>query len=476
MILMRAGACVRRSVRLRVGTLVAALGVALLTTATGAVADVDLLAAWEAAQQQDPTYAAARAELAAGAARKRQGRALSLPTVTVSGTVGYGAATQDTSGAQFTGPGFGTVNGVDFRTDITGGTSTGWRITAEQPLYNAERRAGARQLELSADRAGLALSLARQDLMLRTAGTYFAVLAAEDALEETVRQKSATARALEVTQASYDDGKLPITDRNEAQARYDGILARESGARDALALARATFTELTGLPAENLRTVERDKALRPFEAGRLEGWLAKAGDGNPQVALQSIARDIARQEVEKWSAQAAPTLSLIAQAGGDRLSGNGAFGTSGIVSGNNGVIGVQLSIPLYTGGMRSARGEEAIALAEKAGYDVEAARKSVALQTRRAWLGAAGGLTRIPAYERAIESARSRLDATETGYEVGARTTLDLLNAQADLFRTVRELAQAQYQVLLDRIALARAAGELSEDVLRVVNANLVGR
>jgi outer membrane protein len=473
---MGTGACVRRMARRAYGVRAAIVGVALLACASTALADVDLLAAWEAAQQQDPTYAAARAELAAGAARNRQGRALSLPTVTVSGTVGYGAATQDTSGAQFTGPGFGTVNGVDFRTDITGGTSTGWRITAEQPLYNAERRAGARQLELSADRAELALSLARQDLMLRTARTYFAVLAAEDALEETERQKSATSRALQVAQASYDEGKLPITDRNEAQARYDGILARESGARDAVALARATFTELTGLPAENLRTVARDKALRPFEAGRLEQWLAKAGDGNPQVAMQSLARDIARQEVEKWSAQAAPTLSLIAQASGDRLSGNGAFGTSGTVSGTNSVIGVQLTIPLYTGGMRSARGEEAIALAEKAGYDVEAARKSVSLQTRSAWLGAAGGLTRIPAYERAIESARSRLDATETGFEVGARTTLDLLNAQADLFRTVRELSQAQYQVLLDRIALARAAGELSEDVLRAVNANLVGR
>jgi outer membrane protein len=368
------------------------------------------------------------------------------------------------------------VNGVDFRTDITGGTSTGWRITAEQPLYNAERRANAHQLALSADRSEVALSLARQDLMLRTARTYFAVLAAEDILEETVRQKAAAARALEVTQGSYDEGKLPITDRNEAQARFDAIVARESAAQDGLALARAEFTELTGLPPDHLRTVTRDGALRPFAAGRLDQWLAKAGDANPQVAMQSLAREMARAEVEKWSAQAAPTLSLVAQAGGDRLSGNGAYGTNGIVSANNSVIGLQLSIPLYTGGMRSARGEEAIALAEKAGYDVEAARKAVALQTRGAWLGAVGGMTRIPAYERAIESARSRLDATETGHEVGARTTLDLLNAQADLFRTMRELAHAKYQVLLDRIALARAAGELTEEDLRAVNANLVGR
>jgi len=455
-------------------TLLAAAALAL--AAPAAFADVDLLAAWEAAQAQDPAYAAARAEADAGPARGRQGRALSLPTVTLSGTVGYGAATQSSSGAQFTGPGFGTVNGVDFRTDISDGTATGWRVTVEQPLYNAERRASARQLELSADRAELTLRLARQDLMLRTARAYFDVLQAEDALAEIERQKAATARALEVVQGSYDEGRLPVTDRNEARARYDGIVARESGARDALELARAAFTDITGLPAGELRRVPADAPVRAFEAGRLEQWLAKAGDGNPQVAVQSLAREIAVQEAAKWSAQAAPTLSLVAQAAGDRLSGNGAYGTSSTVSANNSVIGVQLSIPLYTGGMRSARGDEAVALAEKARYDVEAARKSLALKTRGAWLGATSGLTRVEAYERAVESARLRLDATETGHEVGARTTLDLLNAQADLYRALRELSQAKYQLLLDRLALARAAGELSDADLAAVNANLRSR
>lgn len=448
---------------------------ALALYAHAASADVDLIAAWDAAQRQDPAFAAARAEVDAGEARGRQGRALSLPTVTLSGTVGYGAATQSSSGGQFTAPGFGTVNGVEFRTDISDGTATGWRITAEQPLYNAERRASARQLELQAGRTEVALRIARHELMLRTARAYFAVLLAQDALEEMERQKAATARALEVAQGSYDEGKLPITDRNEARARYDAIVARESGARDALDLARAAFTDLTDLPADDLRRLPVAARLRSFDAGRLEQWLAKTGDGNPQVALQSLTRDIARQDVEKWSAQAAPTLSLIAQASGDRLSGSGGFGTSSAVSANSSVIGLQLSIPLYTGGMRSARGDEAVALAEKARYDVEAIRKSVALQTRGAWLGATGGATRITAYESAVESARARLDATETGHEVGARTTLDLLNAQADLFRALRDLSQAKYQVLLDRLALARAAGELTDDDLKAVNANLGG-
>jgi outer membrane protein len=454
-----------------------ALLVALaLALAPLARADVDLMAAWDAAQRQDPTFAAARADADAGMARTRQGRALSLPTVSVSGTVGYGAMTQNTSGAQFTAPGFGTVDGVDFRTHVNDGTATGWKITAEQPLYDAQRRASARQLALSADRADVALRLARQDLMLRTARAYFAVLLAEDALTEAQRQRAAAARALEVAQGNYDEGKLPVTDRDEAQARHDAVVARESAAGDALTLARATFTDLTELPADALRPVAADSALRPFAAGRLEQWLAKSDEANPQVALQALNRDLARQEIEKWSAQAAPTLSLVAQAGGDRISGTSAYGGGGTVSGNASVIGLQLAIPLYTGGMRSARGDEAVALAEKARYDVDATRKAVARETRGAWLGATGGLSRIPAYERAIASARLRVDDTETGREVGARTTLDLLNAQADLYRTERELAHAKVQVLLDRLALARAAGELTDEDLRAVNASLAAR
>jgi outer membrane protein len=460
----------------RFGLIAPLFAAALVAAAPPALADVDLMSAWEAARQQDPTLAAARAELDAGQARGRQGQALSLPTVTVSGSVGYGAATQDTTGAQFTGPGFGTVNGVEFRTDIRDGTATGWRITAEQPIYNPERRASARQLEMQAGRAEIQMQASRQDLMLRTARAYFEVLLSEDALEEVRRQKTATARALEVAQASYDEGKLPITDRNEALARFDGIAARESAALDDLELRRAALFELTGMPADNLKRLPASAPLRPFDAGRLDAWLAKAGERNPAIGLQSLARDIAMQEIRKWDAAAAPTLSLVAQAGGDRLSGNGAFGTAASVNSTNSVVGLQLSIPLYTGGMRGARGDEAVALAEKARFEVDATRKAVLLQTRGAWLGATGGLTRIQAYERAVESARSRLDATAIGHEVGARTTLDLLNAQADLFRALRELQQAKYQVLLDRLTLAKAAGELSEEDLRAANANLTNR
>jgi outer membrane protein len=450
------------------------LGLGLAAVSSGALAQVDLMAAWDAAAQNDSAFAAARAGLQAGQARGRQGRALLLPSVTASGSVGYGSGRQSSSGAQFTAPGFGTVDGVEFRTDLHDATATGWRITAQQPLYNEELRANARQLALQSDVAELQFRAAQQELMLRTARIYFEVLLAEDALEEVRRQAAAARRALDAAKANFDEGKTPVTDRNEAQARHDESVAREALARDDLELKRAAFRDLTGLPADHLERVPPDAQLRAFDPGALEQWLARAGDGSPLIGAKALARDIAAQEVRKFSALASPTLSLVAQAGGDRLAGGSAFGGSGVVSSTNGVVSLQLAIPLYTGGLRDAKGEEALALADKARFDTEATRKAVVQQTRGAWLGTASGLARIRAQQRALESAAARLDATETGHEVGARTTLDLLNAQADYYRAQRELQQVKYQVLLDRLTLAKAAGELTVAELQAVNANLV--
>ena len=448
-------------------------GIVLSAFAPIVFAQVDLLSAWDSAQKLDSTFAAAGAELQVGQARGRQGRALFLPTVTVDGSVGYGNGQQTMSGAQFTAPGFGTVNGVDFRTDIHDGTATGWRVSVHQPIYNAELSANARQLALQSDMAELQFRAAHQDLMLRTARIYFEVLLAEDALEEIQRQAAATDRALKVAKESFDEGKSPVTDRNEAQARYDDIAAQEALAHDDLELKRAAFFDLTGLPADRLKRIPADSALRAFDAGKLDQWIAKAGDGSPLIGAKALARDIAAQEARKFGALTSPTLALVAQAGGDRLSGNGAFGTSSVVSSNSGLISLQLSVPIFTGGLRSARNEEALALADRAQFDTDATRKAVVQQTRGAWLGTTSGLARVRAREQALDSARARLDATEIGHEVGARTTLDLLSAQADLFRAQRALQQVKYQVLLDRLTLAKAAGELSVADLQSVNANL---
>ena len=451
------------------------LAAALLIAAApwAAWAGDDLLAAWQAAERHDPVFGAAREQLQAGHARQQQGSALLRPQVALTGSAGVVSSDIDTTGAQFNAPGFGNSTNAEFRTKVNAGQSAGWALVAQQPLYNAERFANARQLDRQGQLAEAQFSAARQDLILRTAHAYFGVLLAQDALETLQAQREAAARARDVASGKFDEGAAPVTDRDEARARFDEISARELTARNELEMKRTEFSDLSSLQADRLNRVKPDAAFDRLAAGTLADWSERASRQNPLVQMQELGHAVARDEIEKFRALTSPSVDLIARIADDHLHGGNGFGSTSVTS-NVRSIGVQLSIPIYEGGMRSAKRDEAEALARKAGLDVTALRQEVVRQTRAAWLGVSTGLTQIHAQEQALQSARSRLGATETGNEVGARTMLDLMNAQSDFYQAQRNLAQAKYQLLLNRLRLAATAGSLSETELREVNTYLL--
>jgi len=155
------------------------------------------------------------------------------------------------------------------------------------------------------------------------------------------------------------------------------------------------------------------------------------------------------------------------------LSGNGDFGPASNTA-SSGMIGVQLTIPVFTGGYRSAQHEEALNLAEKARLDEARARQQVALQTRAAWMGLTTGADRVAALAAAREASRARLEATRLGLEVGDRSTLDLLNAQTDAANAELALLQARIGIYTERLRLAGLAGALEEDQLKAINTGLL--
>jgi outer membrane protein len=450
--------------------------VTLLSIAPGlhtpAAAAGDLIDAWQSARQHDPVIEAARAQRQAGEARQRQGRALLLPQVAASASGGYVTSDNDTTGAQFSAPGFGASNAAAFRTRIDGRQATGWSISAQQPIYNAERFANSRQLNTQAQLAEVQFRAAEQELILRTAQAYFAVLLAEETLLTTKFQKDAAARARDIANERFDVGAAPVTDRDEAKARFDDITAQELFARDELQLKRIAFVDLTGASAIGLRRLAVGDSLDRFGVGPLAQWTERAEKRSPLIAMQSLGLDIARDEVEKFRAVFSPTLDLVARIADDRMHGSNGPGTTSITS-NTRTVGVQLSIPLYSGGMRNAKHDEAVALARKAEFDAQALRLEVLRQTQASWLGVSSGISRVNARAQALRSAQARLNATETGNEAGARTMLDLMNAQTDFYQAQRNLAQAKYQLLLDRLRLSAVAGELSDTELRDVNGAL---
>jgi outer membrane protein len=345
-------------------------------------------------------------------------------------------------------------------------------VEAHQPLISRERLARSRQLELSADISELDWQGARQTLMLNTAQSYFAVALAGESLRILQQQEAAIERELVETRDRHKLGDIPATDTYEASARVEAIKAQVLAAETDLQLKQLTLSDVTGLQPETMHMLVPASGSMPAEGRALNQWLSDAADRNLLLRAQLTRTKLATEESAKFSVAASPTIDLVAQIGQDRLSGSGDFGPA-IVNSSNKMIGIQITVPIYTGGYRSARQDEALHLADKARADADRTRQQVVLQTRAAWLGLTVGAGRIASLAEALRANRARLDATRLGRQVGDRTTLDLLNAETDTANAEFALLQARVTFLMDRLQLSALAGQLDEAALQTVNATL---
>lgn len=443
-----------------------------LLLAMSAQAANDLLADWRAASGHDPEYAAALADYSAGQAKAHQAKALWRPNIALGANLGWANQSSLTTGAAFGAPGFGTASDVDFRTKIEGGTAQGWSLILAQPLWSGERSAMTQALNVQTALAEAQLRAAKQALILRVAQAHLNLLLARESLKSAQAEQAATEHALSEARESFNAGAIPVTGVHEAQSRRDAVAAQVLAAQDALTMARADYVDLTGLPADDAAQMS-DRAGTDANPGPLETWLQRAHEQNPQVAMSRLSVDLARAEARRHDAWSGARLDLVARAGEDRLRGDSPYATSGSAHYNTGAqwVGVQLNVPLYTGGMRSAQEEEAAALAEKALAQSQKAQIDLVRQTRAAWLAVTTGVAQVHALEQARFSAAQRLDATRTGLEVGDRTVLELLDAERDLHAADLGWRQARHAVLLGRLNLAATAGILDETALQDVNA-----
>ena len=438
---------------------------------TGAHA-VDLVDVWRAALDHDAEFAAARAARAEGEARRTQAGTLWRPSVALE--VGAGIATNETAvrGARFSAPGFGQTTGVAFDTSVTNGSSGRVALALRQPLVSREREVQQRQLEISAEVADAQWQDAQQSLVLRSAERYFDAALAAEQLRLLSRQQTAVDKAYVEAKDRFRIGDRPITDTHEAGARAAGLEAQRLAAETELELKKAALADVSGLTigADALPLPAPGREAEALDS--LQVWLDRAASGSLMLRMAEAHVRSAEQEARKTDAALSPSLDLVAQLGRERLSGSGDFGSASNQT-NNHAIGLQLSVPLYTGGMRSAQQTEAKARLGKAIAELEGARRQVALQTRGAWLELSAGGSRTAALRAALAASTARLDATRVGLSAGDRTTLDVLNAENDLTAAEVALLQARTRLLLGGLRLAMLAGQLDEARLRQANALL---
>lgn len=450
----------------------AALALLLLTSEAVFAGEISLTEAWHAAVAHDPTFAAAQAQRDAGRARGSEARALWLPTLSATGGIARSDLDNRTQGAFFSAPGFGSTNGVDFQTSVNGGTATHWGLIAEQPLFDAARLADSTAHKDSARIAEAQYRAAEQDLIVRTARAYFDVLNARARLLTLQRLHASAEKTRGEAQARYEAGDIPVTDMREAQASADAIGVEELDARSAVTLSEAAFGDLTGLDPADLAVLPEAATADISLPETLESWTQRAISGSPLLAIQHLAVTTATAQVNRYDRFTSPRVSLVAQIEQDALHGNGEFGATDI-TGRQTMVGIQASIPLFTGGLRSAQQHEARALEHQAQAELDGADQQVRQRTRTVWLSVTTAAARVRALQHLRASAASRLDATRLGAEIGGRTALELLSAEADYERSGADLQRAQSDWFLTGLELRAVAGELSAADLEQIDRRL---
>ncbi len=455
---------IRRSVK---------ISLLLLALGSSQAQALDLFEAWQAASVQDPLFASARASANAGRTKTLQADALNKPQLTLNaGAAGVSSDNKITdarfSNAQFAGGASSNKGTTDFRTKTDGGLDLNLNLRAEYPLYDALRSGSAKQLNKQAALAEVQLVAESQQLMLRVAQAYFDVLLAKDNLATLKTQQAAVAEALASAKARFAEGDVAIIDTHETQARYDLLASQVLEAESNLQLTREALGDVTGNRDAALAALPGKVDFQRYVSGDMQSWLIRAQSNHPQVYAQQLEQEIANAETGKFKDRYSPTVNLVAQAGGERLQGLGNGDAD--LTNRQASLGVQVTVPLYNGGMRDARYQEAVALEEKALSQTDAARQRAARDARSAWVAVTVGQGQVKALEQAVRSAEIKLDSTKLGRDVGDRTTLDVLNSEQELHNTRLALARGRYQVLQALLSLSASAGELNEGRLQEIN------
>jgi len=352
---------------------------------------------------------------------------------------------------------------------------SGWNLSLRQTIFDWGRIQQIEQAGASVAQAEAEYRAAQQDLILRVGEAYFNLLAAQDSLTTANANLEAIGRQLEQTKKRFEVGLIAVTDVQESQAAYDLATADQIAAERALSVAREALRVITGESIVNPAEPGDDLPLlnpEPLDAGQ---WVARALDQNLNLIANRFAFEAASQNVDAQRAGHYPTIDLSAQRSDNtteytELVSGGVPQTLFTSEGEQTLISLNLNVPIFSGGATRARVKQALAQASAAQANLQLATRQTEQQARDAYLGVLSEISRVKALAQATESARTALKATEAGYEVGTRTTVDVLDARRNLYQAQTNYARAKYDYILNTLRLKAAAGMLDAEDVQQVN------
>lgn len=434
---------------------VMAVGCALLLLQTQAASAIGLLQAYQAALQKDPTYLGAKAERVAGKEYEAIGRSGLLPSLQ------YSYSTSKNKGETITAPNVLNPDGI---TDQNY-TSTTRNVSLRQTLFNLDSYARFQQGVIQSQLSETQFSARGQELIVRLVSAYVDAKFAEEQVRLYTAQRDTYDEQRKVNDRLFAKGEGTRTDMLETQAKLDVSEATLMEARDNFQNAKNTLEGIVGEEVRELDALRQDFRLQPLTENSLEAWREIANKNNPEIVAGRYAVEIAEKEIDKSRAAHAPRLDLNAS------YNRGLSETITTQKQDNNIrsVGVQLVIPIYSGGYANAVSKQSVARRDKAKSDLDAASSKVQTELTKQFNAIKSSVAKIEALQKSVRSSELLVDATKQSIKGGIRINLDLLNAQQQLVSVKRDFAQARYTYLLSVLRLKAAAGVLDMNDLQII-------
>lgn len=438
----------------------AALCMALMSTSASAL---DLLHAYEAALSNDPEFRSAVKDNEAGQANRIIGRSALMPRVV--GTYNQYANDSTVSGPIVTNGPSQTVN-KSYPSDLL-------QFQLTQPLFNLAALAQMRQANAQADLSDAKFLYNSQDLLVRVLQAYTDVLYAQDNLKFLESQRDAYREQLKVNQRMFDKGEGTLTDALETRASYELSEAQVIEARDVLENNKRKLEALIG---ETLKSDSEVKKLStnfrvfPLVPGAFEIWKDTAIANNAELRASNHNVEVARQEYEKQKAAHYPVVAGVVGWNQQRSQNYSAINQNALTT----QAGVQITMPIFSGGETVGRSSQSRAIFEKAMADRDAIRERVITELRKQYDAVKSSVARVEALNRAVDSARELTRAMRKSVQGGQRINLDVLLSDKALSTAQRDLAQAKYGYMIAFVKLKQYSGELTVNDMEKIAMNFL--
>jgi outer membrane protein len=438
---------------------------------TSAAAAKDLVGVYEDALKSDPQIRQADANRLASREARPQAWAALLPQIS-----GDLSRTQDRQ------------DGSQGNTNIVTGapapgsqpfgltsTSKSWSLSLRENLFSWSNWMAVKQADIQVVQAQATYQAAQQNLILRVAQAYFNVLSALAALEANQASLEAISRQLDQAEKRFEVGLIAITDVQDARAARDTAAAAVIAAKRTLATAGVQLSEITGQQYASLNKPGEDMPLNTPQPASEDEWVTASLEQNVSLLSSRLAADIARENVKIAFGGHLPTLDVIAGKSRTMTDTNESLPSLGPPFSRNTAVNdrqytLQLTVPLFSGGFTQSRVRQTQYLWIAAKEQVVQTSRATERQARDAYLGVISGIARVRALRQALESSQTALKATEAGYEVGTRTSVDVLTSRRILVQAQTDYAVSRYDYIVSVIQLRLAAGNLSGSDVTEVN------